>query len=132
MAFLFTQNIRKVLFKKLNLECRIAYESQEVKVFDSYFTSIWCVIITMTTVGYGDVFSISVFGRLISILNALWGAFIISCLVASMTGIIALSDKEKKVIAEIKMNKKREEEEESQEISSDQAKKTHESVQINQ
>ena len=64
---------------------RIAYERQNQLVFDSYFTSIWCVIITMTTVGYGDVFAISYFGRVVSIVNAIWGAFIISCLVASLS-----------------------------------------------
>ena len=67
-----------------DLQFRIYYESQGQKVFDSYITSIWCVIITMTTVGYGDVFAVSPYGRMISILNALWGAFIISMLVASI------------------------------------------------
>lgn len=61
-------------------------------MFDSYFTSMWCVIITMTTVGYGDVYSTSVFGRCISIMNALWGAFIISCLVAAIGRAFELSD----------------------------------------
>ncbi len=70
-------------------------------MFDSYFTSIWCVIITMTTVGYGDVFAVSPFGRVISIINALWGAFIISLLVGSIQGIFNLNDNQKKAIAEI-------------------------------
>jgi len=39
----------------------------------------------MTTVGYGDVFAISYFGRVVSIVNAIWGAFIISCLVATLS-----------------------------------------------
>jgi hypothetical protein len=71
---------------------RIAYDSSGQKVFDSYFTSIWNVVITMTTVGYGDISSISVFGRLISMLNAIWGAFIISLLVASIGKIFELSE----------------------------------------
>lgn len=61
-------------------------------MFDSYITSIWCVIITMTTVGYGDVFAVSPYGRMISILNALWGAFIISLLVASIGRIFELNE----------------------------------------
>ena len=88
---------------------RIAYESQGQKVFESYFTSIWCVVITMTTVGYGDVYSISTFGRLISIGNALWGAFIISCLVASMGRIFDLSEQQKKAIQEINERKQKDE-----------------------
>jgi potassium intermediate/small conductance calcium-activated channel subfamily N protein 2 len=81
---------------------RIAYQSQGQRVFDSYFTSIWNVMITMTTVGYGDTFSISIFGRIISMLNAIWGAFIISLLVASIGTVFALTPEQKLAIEEIK------------------------------
>jgi len=86
---------------------RIAYESQGQKVFDSYFSSIWNVIITMTTVGYGDIAAISSYGRMISIMNALWGAFIISLLVASIGKIFELSEEQRKAIEEIKKDKLR-------------------------
>lgn len=46
----------------------------------------------MTTVGYGDVFAVSPFGRIISIINALWGAFVISMLVASIGQVFDLND----------------------------------------
>jgi hypothetical protein len=55
----------------------------------------------MTTVGYGDVYAVSPFGRIISIINALWGAFVISLLVASIGKIFELNDNQKKAIAEI-------------------------------
>ena len=55
----------------------------------------------MTTVGYGDVVAVSPFGRIISIINALWGAFIISLLVSSISNIFHLSDNQKQAIAEI-------------------------------
>lgn len=61
-------------------------------MFDSYITAIWCVIITMTTVGYGDVYAVSPFGRMISIINALWGAFVISLLVSSIGRVFDLSE----------------------------------------
>lgn len=80
----------------------IAYESQGQKVFDSYTTSIWNVIITMTTVGYGDTFSISTFGRMVSVMNAIWGTFIISLLVASIGRLFQISDGERKAIDDIK------------------------------
>ena len=60
-------------------------------VFDDYVTSIWCVVITMTTVGYGDVAAVSPFGRFISIINAIWGAFIISMLVGSISKIFDMN-----------------------------------------
>jgi hypothetical protein len=59
----------------------------------------------MTTVGYGDVAAVSPFGRIISIINALWGAFIISLLVASINRIFDLSDSQKHAIAEITNSK---------------------------
>jgi mannitol-specific phosphotransferase system IIBC component len=55
----------------------------------------------MTTVGYGDVYAVSPFGRFISIINALWGAFVISLLVSSIGQIFDLSDNQKKAIAQI-------------------------------
>ena len=59
----------------------------------------------MTTVGYGDVAAVSPFGRMISIINALWGAFIISLLVASIDKIFKLSEKQKEALAEITNSK---------------------------
>ena len=74
-------------------------------LFDDYTTSIWCVIITMTTVGYGDVSAVSHFGRLISVINALWGAFIISLLVASIGKVFELSEAQKLALADITNSK---------------------------
>ena len=68
------------------------YNAYNQILFDDYTTSIWCVVITMTTVGYGDVAAISPFGRIVSIINALWGAFIISLLVASINNIFELNE----------------------------------------
>ena len=48
------------------------------KDFENYFTAVWCVFITMTTVGYGDFFPVTVYGRMVCILSALWGTFLIS------------------------------------------------------
>eukprot|EP00347_Sterkiella_histriomuscorum_P010536 403375907 len=80
---------------------KIYYQSQGQIVFDSYITAMWCVVITMTTVGYGDVFAVSPFGRVISIINALWGAFVISMLVASIGTVFDLNEQQKKAIVEI-------------------------------
>lgn len=68
-------------------------------------TAIWCVVITMTTVGYGEIYSVSPFGRIISIINALWGALIISMIVASIGKIFELADNQKKAIADITNSK---------------------------
>ena len=46
--------------------------------FENYFSAIWCVFITMTTVGYGDFFPVTFFGRIVCMISALWGTFLIS------------------------------------------------------
>jgi len=45
----------------------------------------WCTIITMTTVGYGDYYPKTHIGRLIGVIACLWGNFITSIMVVSLT-----------------------------------------------
>jgi hypothetical protein len=54
------------------------YTAIEQLDFNNYFSAIWCVVITMTTVGYGDVYPVTAYGRCVNIISALWGTFIIS------------------------------------------------------
>lgn len=54
-------------------------------VFDNAFSGLWWAIATLTTVGYGDIFPITVFGKIISAFLALLGIG----LVAVPTGIIS-------------------------------------------
>ena len=74
--------------------------------FDSYFASIWCVIITMTTVGYGDMYPVTIFGRIVGVTCALWGTFIISLLIIVATEIFALSVIEQKALHNILQTRK--------------------------
>ena len=59
--------------------------------WESYFASIWCVIITMATVGYGDFVPNTVFGRIVAMLVAIWGTFLISLLILSVGNIFNLN-----------------------------------------
>lgn len=52
--------------------------------FDDYFAAIWCVVITMTTVGFGDIVAFSYFGRIVIMITAFWGTFLISLLIVSV------------------------------------------------
>ncbi len=54
------------------------------------------VLITMTTVGYGDFFPISTFGRFIGIIVCLWGVFIVSVSVSTLTILLEFSKQEAK------------------------------------
>ena len=53
----------------------------EWRQMDQYFMSIWCITITLTTVGYGDLVPSTTPGQYVAIITALWGAFLISLLV---------------------------------------------------
>ena len=56
--------------------------------FSYLINCIWNVIITMTTVGYGDYFPKTLLGRIWTIACAIWGIFIVSCLVVVLTNLV--------------------------------------------
>jgi len=41
-------------------------------------------VVTITTVGFGDLVAFSYFGRVIIMITAFWGAFLISLLIVSV------------------------------------------------
>ena len=58
------------------------------------WNSMWLVMLTMTTVGYGDFYPRTHFGRFIIVLSCFWGIFIISLMVVTMTNFILFSSEE--------------------------------------
>jgi hypothetical protein len=59
--------------------------------------TVWNVVVTMTTVGYGDLFPVTPFGRFFAIFECLWGVLLVSLVVVSFTNILELSKSEEKV-----------------------------------
>lgn len=55
--------------------------------WEPFTDSVWCIIITMTTVGYGDIAPKTIFGRIVAVLAALWGTFLVSILIISVGNI---------------------------------------------
>ena len=45
----------------------------------------WCIVITMTTVGFGDFYPSTHLGRMIGVMAALWGTFLVSLMVVALT-----------------------------------------------
>lgn len=62
--------------------------------FNLYSNSMWCMIITLTTVGYGDYYAKTVFGRIMTCLISFWGMFIVSLMVVKITNSMTFSDDE--------------------------------------
>lgn len=82
------------------------YHALQEKVFDDYFTAIWVIVITMTTVGFGDVVAYSHFGRLIVMITAFWGTFLISLLIVSVSKIFELTRKQRKAMHHLFLTRK--------------------------
>lgn len=59
--------------------------------------TIWNVLVTMTTVGYGDYFPKTNMGRVIGIIIAFWGVFIVSLFVVSLSNMFDFDQGELKV-----------------------------------
>ena len=64
--------------------------------FNNITTAMWNMIITMTTVGYGDVYPKSHMGRMIGIIIAFWGVFYVSLFVVALTNILNFESVESK------------------------------------
>eukprot|EP00357_Protocruzia_adherens_P007531 CAMPEP_0115029258 /NCGR_PEP_ID=MMETSP0216-20121206/36872_1 /TAXON_ID=223996 /ORGANISM="Protocruzia adherens, Strain Boccale" /LENGTH=264 /DNA_ID=CAMNT_0002405765 /DNA_START=556 /DNA_END=1350 /DNA_ORIENTATION=+ len=53
--------------------------------YDYLWNSMWLIILTMTTVGYGDFYPRSHPGRLVGVLACFWGVFLVSMMVVTLT-----------------------------------------------
>lgn len=61
----------------------------------------WCMILTMTTVGYGDIFPITPMGRVFTIIACIIGAFVISLIISQLNELIALEPEQEAAYDEI-------------------------------
>ena len=62
----------------------------------SYSNSIWNVIVTMSTVGYGDFFPKTLFGRFVGVIICIWGVVVVSIFVVTITNMLAFDPTEEK------------------------------------
>lgn len=62
----------------------------------------WCIIITILTTGYGDYYPTTMLGRIIAVFACIWGTFLISLMVVSLTVSLEFSTQEQKAFNEIK------------------------------
>jgi len=70
-----------------------------------YASAIWLIIITSTTVGYGDIYPHTSGGRIICVITAFWGTFLVSLLVLVVANVFDLSGDERQAIAFIKQSR---------------------------
>lgn len=68
-------------------------------------TMVYVVIITMTTVGYGDVVPHTTPGRFICMFTALWGAFMVSIMVLMVNNFFELDKNQNEALLHIKTSR---------------------------
>ena len=73
--------------------------------FDEYFNAVWFTVITLTTIGYGDISPSTKPGKAIVIALGFWGALLLSLLVVVMNSIFSLNNKHKMAMHHIKQTR---------------------------
>lgn len=69
--------------------------------FESYFVPMWCIFVTMLTIGFGDFFPITFLGKVITYIAALWGVFVCSLIIVCLQGLLDLSNDQFSVFTKI-------------------------------
>jgi potassium intermediate/small conductance calcium-activated channel subfamily N protein 2 len=64
----------------------------------NFSNALWLTIITMTTVGYGDYYPRTTFGRVIDVFLVVWGTFIVSLMVVVLTNTLNMDQSEKRAL----------------------------------
>lgn len=74
----------------------------EVKLQD-YMNALWCIVITLTTVGYGDISPSTLLGRGVAMATALWGAFLLSLIVYCLNTAFHLTYDQDSALSKIRL-----------------------------
>ena len=56
----------------------------------------WNVIITLSSVGYGELYPKTFFGRIVGVIICFWGIFIVSFFVVTVTSMLDFSETEER------------------------------------
>lgn len=70
----------------------------EFQVMYSYINTVWYVFITITTVGYGDIYVKGTFSRFIMYAFGLWGMISLSMIIATFMNLLSLDQDEKRFL----------------------------------
>jgi hypothetical protein len=71
--------------------------SQETYMdFSGYSNSFWCTVVTMTTVGFGDYYPVTLPGRVTVFFICIWGVFTVSLSIVSLANLLVLEPGEEK------------------------------------
>lgn len=87
------------------IEGPVWYVSSDVRSnlndYRSYENCVWNTFVTMTTVGYGDYYAITNFGRLILIFNSILGSCLVSLTTVTVQNYMTLNREEEKALQQL-------------------------------
>lgn len=92
IGILFVCSVIMITFWILTFE--IEYLLENTRNVNPVFTAFYMTMITITTVGYGDLTPQTATGRVIAVVAAVWGIVLISFIVTCCSNLIELSDNE--------------------------------------
>lgn len=76
-------------------------DGNELFNFRVIWNCCWCVIVTMATIGYGDIYPVTMLGRFVIIVACIWGVFLLSMFVVTLNNITQLTKEESHAYEEI-------------------------------
>lgn len=74
--------------------------------FEQFYSSIYAVVITMATVGFGDVVPVSHVGRFIIMITSIWGTFIFTLVIVAFSVVFNLSPHQKRAMHHLLLTRK--------------------------
>jgi hypothetical protein len=74
---------------------------QVMNKFANVYNSFWLVLVTITTIGYGDIYPTTYAGRMLSVFACISGTFMLSLLVVFMNEMVQFDDVEKQVFNQV-------------------------------
>lgn len=80
-------------------------EVEDLEGLDKFFNAVWFIIVTITTVGYGDIYPHTVYGKIVAIFAALQGALLISLFVLASSKLVDLTEHQEKALKHINMSR---------------------------
>lgn len=81
------------------------FSDQSKQNYASYQNAVWNCAITMSTIGYGDLFPSTIFGRIVAVMCAIMGGFIFSMIVFTFQSLLELGSRQSEAFLTIKQTR---------------------------
>ena len=86
---------------EMPLQINLTKYENKIPFSAHYFSYVYLVVVTITTVGYGDIVPRSILGKTMIMISSIWGAFIVSLVVLVVASVFDLNKQQKKAMRDI-------------------------------